>query len=46
MNKPRGHGVEESPKAAGWIYRLRVGGWSGKVMLTMGILSANSESKK
>lgn len=38
--------MEESPQAAGWISKVRVGGGSGKVILTMGILTANSESRE
>lgn len=46
MNGFRGCRVEESPEAAGWISKVWVGGQSGKVILTMGILTANSESRK
>lgn len=46
MNRFRGCGVEESPKATGWINKVWVGGWSGKVILAMGIPLTNSESKE
>lgn len=45
MNRFRRRGVEESSKVAGWINKV-VGGWSGKVIPTMGILSADSARKE